>query len=951
MRWTLVMTMLLGGLPVFGQEVASEVAKVADFGKGLEQLGRLAGLPEMRGAKWIKEGGGGAASMDYELRQLRGAVKGSGWEIAGKPGLMAFGECTMPEAAAHGAADGTAKPEQAARRESLAKADAAGLSKALRDPQISGNYVSQMEYGETSFLGRCLIFAVQLHAAGETEAASDLAAAIFALAPEKSVMIDAAITKIANDEYTRATAKFFDGYNWQAYRDELKVMVGKFPRGWRDGPGVELLISAVEKRIAGAAAGQPSLAGIELKPAALDALQRLLAAPDKQGLSDAELFKKFGVNESEIPAAQRAAYLAMLRNEAAEGFSSRSASWLLTEEPTEGTDPVAQLKAMRMDGLIALAAVATDETLTPRGNQSEGRSSRFSSEAPSAESLYLALNRPQTRGELAMELLAQVVPAGMDREPVDAEQLRDDAVEFWKEFRAKSGVEMAGHYLAEGDRQQIQMAAGYLAASDDPAAHAVFEQAVLAGEPASYLSEVDRYLTKRGPAAAEFFKSFSKAISEAQEGDDSSDNDYLFSRSGGVEKYLAGLAIKVGAVSLTEMVAAALKPAPDPEEEDEDEEDGSAISKLESAIASVPMAECLKAFAAASAKATPNQLMDIHYLLLTRAVGGAQRAPEAEEAKVVLPAEVLDLWRPLLANTTSFPEAHENTPMLESVGCKNFGDSAALVLELAEFPDSWRIFMELLRVVDSPAEAFRIVRERAQAAAAGKTPPAWPSAESVSAERSAQIKSQISKLPAAEIPPHVASLSLDERLALADILAQFDDEENPPPAGLLELRFTVTSTAPRISWFPTDAELLEKSGVATGFVASPENLEKLCAHLASDAKQFSTVALFFMPAPLHLGWVANAGRIDVSHAAAFRQLDVEDVAEECLKQDAEAVIALNVEGSNGLWAVRKGKAEPLKTGEDIVSSLKEIAASKALELPPFSILVLSRADAEKIAQP
>jgi len=949
MRWTLVITMLIGGLPLFAQEAPSEV----DFGKGLEQLGRLAGLPEMRGAKWIKAGRSGEANMDYELRQLRGGMKGSGWEIAGKPGLLAFGQCTMPAAAAEGAAaGGTAKPEPAASHESHAKADAATLSKALRDPEISRNYINQMKYGVTSFPGRCLIFAVQLHAAGETAAANDLAAAIFALTPVKSVMIDAAISEIANDEYTRATAKFFDGYNWQAYRDELKVLAGKFPRGWRDGPGVDLLISAVDKRVAGAAVGQPVLAGIELKPAAVDALKRLLAAPDKQGLSDAELLKKLGVDESEFPASQRAAYLAMLRDEAGEGFSRGSASWLLTEEPADGTDPIQQLKALRMDGLIALAAVATDETLTPRGNRANGRSSRYSDEAPSAESLYLALNRPQTRGELAMQLLAQVVPAGKDREPIDNEQMRDEAVEFWKEFRAKSPVELGGHYLAEGNSQQIQMAAEFLAASEDPAAHARFEEAVLAGDPASFLSEVDLYLTKRGPAAADFFKAFSKAISEAQQGDESSDNDYLFSQAGGVGKYLLALSMKVGAVSLSEMVEAALKSAPaNPDEDEEPEEGSSSISKLRTAIASVPMAECLKTFGAASSKATPNQLVDIHYLLLTRAVGSYERAPETDDSKATLPAETLDLWRPLVANTTAFPEAHENTSMLESVGCKTLGDSAALVLELAEHPDSWRKLMELHQVVDSPADAFKVVHLRVQAALAGKAPPAWPSAASVSAERSAQIKSQIDKLPAAEIPPFAASLSLDERLALADILAQYDDEQNPPPPGLLELRSTVTSTAPRISWFPTDAELLQKSGVATGFVASPENIEKLLTHLASDTKQFSTVVLLFMPAPLHLGWVANAGRIDVSHAAASRQLDVEDVAEECMKQDAEAVIALNVEGVSGLWVVRKGKTEPLKTGESIMSSLKEIAAGKALELPPFSILVLSRLDAEKITQP
>jgi len=857
MRWTLIILILVGGHPLFGQEAASEV----DFGKGLEELGRLGGLPEMRGAKWIKpRSASDQNDGPYELSEL--GMKGNGWEFMGEPELLLFGRCELPVREADEApadpeeepAEPAAKPGPAVIQESFAKEDAAKLSAALRNPERAKQYASRLQYGDGSFIGRCLVFAVQLNAAGEKAAANELAAALFALTPQKSAVIDAAIGQFAGDAYEQTTARFFEDYNWQAYLDDLKKLLVKFPRGWAEGSGVALLVPAVERRASGAAVAKPALAGIELKPAALDALQRLLAAPEKQEISDEELAERFGASWEDVPASQRRRFLAMMRSQMGRrsGYESSHGSelWLLAEASKEASDPVTQLKGMGMDGLIALAAVATDETLIPQpGGATIGHGSRFS-DSPTPEAIYSSLNRPRSRGELARELLAQVVPMGETRGLPDAEQVRHAAIAFWNGFRTKPALALGAHFLVEGNSQQIQQAAAYLAASADPAAHAVFEKAVMEGETAAFLSEVDLYLSKRGPAAAGFFKEFAQALRERSGPSDGSQVSYEVREAGGIDKYLRGMGLKVGAFSLTEIIEEALKPVAQdlPDESDpfihqRGMNSRSEISKLGMTLANVPMAECLQAFGAAAPKATPAQLADICELLLTRAIRGTGQAERKAPAEP-LPAEVLELWRPLLANKSPIPDSQG---LSESIlANESFGDLAAMVLEAAAFPGSWHSFSRICSLSESPAEGTKFLRERVEAWMAGKDPPAWPEAESVSAERKNEIAAKLGSLPAAEIAPFAAALSMTERLALTRILGEYD-AGNPPPAGLRELQTMVTSVVGQNTWLKADAPLLQKASVAKGWVISEENIEKLINHAASDLKGFNDLAASASP--------------------------------------------------------------------------------------------------------
>src|SRR5690606_33564128 len=113
---------------------------------------------------------------------------------------------------------------------------------------------------------------------------------------------------------------------------------------------------------------------------------------------------------------------------------------------------------------------------------SGGRSYYFRSNESAAEAAarrFLALDRPMTRGELACSLLRAALP-GENNDELDAPALRDAAVDFWKNHRAKSRLELATLYLELGSGEQRQQATALLLESDDTPALALFEKTVLA---------------------------------------------------------------------------------------------------------------------------------------------------------------------------------------------------------------------------------------------------------------------------------------------------------------------------------------------------------------------------------------------------------------------------------------------------------------------------------------
>lgn len=975
MRASLAFVILL--LP---SAMAQEVA--ADFSEGLNRLAAL-GLPEMKEAEWVKlprnSGVMGYSAESYQLREIGVNLSGGAWRLKGEPArTLGFGEAKVTVAESSKGEDSAAepeakekspgllgkmlrnydaqkKPEEDAKEKpapkekpDLAEADAKLLVEALGKEKARKELAENMGYGRYDTPGQLLVFAAQLQAAGKTDAANRLAGALFSLAQDKTALVDAAVSKFASSEYETATAAFFSDYDWTKYHETLKGLLAKYPRGWDQAGAIAILMAPLEKRAKGEKPPTPSLPGIELKPEALALLDSLLERQANSGASDEALAKSHGIDLSEIPAQHRARYLQMLRQQGM--GESGGGLWLLVN--SGGDDAAGKLTAMGMDGLIALAAVVTDDTLLPL-NLREGSSyfsygSNRSAEEVAMET-YRRMSRPTTRGELATMLLGQVIPGGEnDLDEEDPESFQAAAVDFWKENRGKSSVELAALYVAGGDSSQRSSASQVLATMDDPQAHAAFEKAVLtSGEPTSFLTEVESYLETRKADGKAFLDRYGKLLREsvANKSEDDYDSGYYqLKESGGVEKYLKKLSRIVGGASLKEIVDEALKA--EPEEGSEE----SPIVGLAETVGKAAVPEVLTVIGEAMPKAKPEQKMDLYALTLKAIYArGRSRASDEKEA---ISAPVTALWKPLLADTEAIPEeGGEAAAWAEGFGAKTVGDYAALVFEVAADPSSGYNY-QIFGPVGSPADLMPFVRARVNARIEGKEPEPWPAAGNLPAARRTEIEAKLGSLPAKEVISYAKSLTTPERLAVLEIMGAYG-EGTEAPANLLELRDTVSELRSYNPKLPHDTALLEKLGIAPGWRISPENVQKIAEGLAKDAKVNSATCLSIFPGPMQLGMVATAAnQLKVNpNTRTFRW----DTMVQWMESQGrpEALVMFCLGNSIDLWTVKDGKVARTESGTSTGSALeklKEIQASKSATLPYLQIAVLASDDAKKFQE-
>lgn len=989
---------MFAALWVLGSVAAQEEAArppapaAADFGDGLGRLAAL-GLPDMKGATWVKapEVEDELVQDAHEFRSLNAKLRGGAWKLAGEPPrLLGFGTATWIDTGDEAAEDPQAATEKAEGKPGLLERmlknhaaskpppenkpapgpsledDVKQLADAFGNETVVQRLIERLEYDSDVLAvpAHSLIFAAQVHAAGHPEAANRLAAAIFAAFPDTVQVIDAAVGHFASAEHTKVTDAFFETRDWKAYRDGLKALLEKYPRGWTDTPGVALLLPAVEKRVDGVMPPTPALPGIELKPEALAALAKLLeASTAPEGLNAGNLMGN--VNLSEIPAEHRAELMAMLRRQGGGmTMGNRDGLWILPApngEKEEGapSGPVAELQAMGMDGLIALAAVAEDSTLVPVSNDAHYSGPSFGSDdAPSAADIYDSLNRPRSRGEIARDVLVTTLPRAEDDVTPGAADLRDAAVDFWKKHRDKSALELAVLFIHEGDEGQRMQAAQFLAQGPNKDFMATFEKVVLAAnEPSVFANEVESYLDRRKAEARGFFDAFSKALTKELDGvdlqrDRHNNGTYHILEAGSLEKYLKRLSVKVGAVSLAELIEEALK---EPAGENEERRPNSAVNSLASAMAGVSIPDCLKAVAAYAPKAAAEQWLNLHQVLLNR-IYRDQRRGTGVMPPVVLSADVLELWRPLLAKNDPLPDKHVFTPWVKGYGGATLGDATALMLETAAFPSSGQLYTPFARICDAPETTSSFVKRRVSAWIEGKEPPPWPDAEKVEEARREEITTKVGSLAADDIRPFAKTLNLDERLALSEWIESFDDE-TPAPAGLLALRDTVVDLKPYNPTMAHDPALLEKLGIAPGFKLDPEALRKLAERLALEAKDFSGTAVSLYQAPINLGLLASASR-------KSDKAEIAEVANDYYLQrqaqwfqrfkDAEVLAMIAFEGQADFWTVKDGKVQPLSSedSEDAegsaIRALKELRESKSMSVGYIVISVLTRADAERL---
>lgn len=966
--------------------VASSFACLAEekpFAKGLDRIAEL-GLPDMKGALWIKLPGDSEShfTSSYQFQEMAANLSGNAWKLPTEPPTyLEFGSAMKldsDESKAQAADDEeNAKPSLLGKMlrnyqeknpepekepkppepvVSQAAKDAEKIVKALGKASVAESVNDSMEYGDANLHGRLMLFAAQLQAAGETESANSLAAALFQAAENDSALIDGAISHLADTDYAAAATAFFETTDWQAYHTAVKALLEKFPRGWADAPAVALLASHLEKR----AANPPplSLPGITIKPEALALLDKLLVKQNVE-LSDEALARMHGYDFSRYPKQQRAHLIASLRATGG-GISSFSnpSLWLLegTTEAEPPSGPIESLKAMRMDGFIALAAAVTDETLAPIRKQNEGGSYYSSNESPASliRRRYANLFRPVSRGEIAAALISSALPTQEDpysnSTPPEPADLAAQAIEFWKTNKEKSGVELATLYIAEGNDNQRSFASNYLATSKDPAAHAAFEKTVLeSNDPLSLIQAVEGYLGTRKAAAKPFATAYIQLIRDNPPSEEDLQRGmfgYQIREAGGIENYLKRLSLKVGDVSLEKMIAQALRAKPS--KDDESGTEKSPLAALAPAIQGMPLHECLTAFGKAQSTATPAQWMEIHQLLLGRIYYETRSGGEEDGADTkALPEDVLNLWKPLVARTDALPAEGDFPKFASAYGAKTTGDGSTLIIELATSPQLAYTLNYFAQAAGSPHAVMAFARKRVEAWSSGTEPEEWPSSDSVSEERVEEISEKLGALKANEIIPYAMSLPLSERLSLMNIVGGYGGEESLPE-GLRELRSTLVSLKPVFDQ-DHEAEAAAKLGLAVGDRITPELLTRISDALLLDAANTSTTAVMLFPAPLNLGtslYVTSAKDLD---PRKLQQSGGQYTAQLFAQhENPEAISVIAVQNTADIRVLKDGKPVTLESETSGLTAFTAALESKSPTLPYIRIIVLTRADAEKI---
>lgn len=522
-------TIRLGlGLAVvaFGVAARAEPARPApaaaaaptDYGKGFERLAAL-GLPDTTTGTYARlqlmdARDSSEYAMEYEVK-----LQGNGWVLqapSNGPGTVVSGQSRvltmwdpktlaklqMAEARSNAATKTVVRSPEIEMMRHYGRSSADGrvsgtwkpadftndLARALA--YIEGtNTASKSEgrgelFGEDSsssgrrhleeLQGPLFLLATHAWRHGRTNEANRIAAGLFAAAGDPRKVILAAVNHLADEQYAQAFDQFNGSRDWVAFQSDLGNLLLRFPKGWKKRAGVAMLASNVAARVTGSA---PEVAG-EGVTEADKALARDLAAVKTAPEGDV-----FG------------------------------SLWLLDPPTTNAAaDVFERLAARKADAIPLLAALVDDGWLLPFGQDFlqrwGGYSSSWSSDDDAdqkARQIYEQLNRPVTRGDIALKLLRQIVIAGDNSYEIarkSPDEIRTLALEFHKAHGTESPIQLARLYFAEGSSEQRQAAAELLLESSDTNDMALIEaQLADSSKVGEHSTLLRQYVMARGVAA------------------------------------------------------------------------------------------------------------------------------------------------------------------------------------------------------------------------------------------------------------------------------------------------------------------------------------------------------------------------------------------------------------------------------------------------------------------
>ncbi len=497
-----------------------------DYGKGFQRLAAL-GLPDTTTGTYARLQLNGVRdssvyALEYEVKMqgngwiLQAPSNGPGTVVAGQARVLtmwdpkALAKLQLAEARSNAAVKvATRSPEaEMARRFGFGQPSDGRISGTWRPADLTNDLARVIAYIESTntasetdsessriiyrrgvtesfsssgrhrldeqLQGPLFLLATHAWRHGRTNEANRIAAGLFAAAGDPRKVILAAVNHLADEQYGQAFDRFNGSRDWAAFQADLGALLQRFPQGWKKRVGVAMLASNVAARATGSAA---EVAG--------------------EGLTDADK--------------ALARDLAAAKN--APEWDAFGSLWLLDPPTTNAAaDVFERLAARKADAIPLLAALVDDGWLLPFGRDFLQRWGGYSGYWGGEEDadqktrqIYDQLNRPVSRGDIALKLLRQIVIAGDNSYEIarkSPDEIRALALEFYKAHRTDSPIQLARLYFAEGSSEQRQAAAEGLMQSTDTNDLALVEARLAeAGKVSENSALLHQYVTARGPAA------------------------------------------------------------------------------------------------------------------------------------------------------------------------------------------------------------------------------------------------------------------------------------------------------------------------------------------------------------------------------------------------------------------------------------------------------------------
>ncbi|MFW6151344.1 MAG: hypothetical protein ACOC6C_00035, partial [Verrucomicrobiota bacterium] len=376
------------------------------------------------------------------------------------------------------------------------KKDIEAILKGLEKESEKSSSRSWIQHSDVS--GEIFLSAAHFHSKGYTNEANQIVGGLFSISEDPHSVIMKGLNKLADGKYEEVYGDFRRERDWKQYHKDMKALLARFKSGWRKAPAVKRLIEEVNARIE--KEGIPPL--------------------DDEALSedDRKLAQELVTAEKGIPGTRR-----------------RGALWILADPAETGDEeednPLQRIVGRGIKSIPLLLAMLKDDYLTQLDLSSLGLRHSYHSYSSDAGQLteeqilnmYNNMNRPAARSDIAF-LLLKPLRIGAEQYSsgnMTKNELHSDMEAWYEENKDKSRIELARLYLKDGNRQQKQLAIGFVLAKGKEEDMAGVEKYLLDVErPMMNTHMVRQYVMVRGKKAAAFVDKYEAALKKSMASDE-----------------------------------------------------------------------------------------------------------------------------------------------------------------------------------------------------------------------------------------------------------------------------------------------------------------------------------------------------------------------------------------------------------------------------------------------